>query len=499
MADPLSSTSEGNPPPEPEASDTPVVQIQKEVQKIHSEGSSIAPKELNSLNLTPALSSAAYEQTLCGVTERDTMKEAAPKICTEDSETQQQITPPPSPPPLKPAVWEVKEPTEKWWPDTLANDSGIGSDYKHELTFFSKYGNDWMFAAATKRGRMHAHHGTYREDALWGSLGNNFSFTCVCDGAGSSKLSRIGSQYTAKKLSELVQKELAAHQRDILQCSKESLPNNLRSILHYCLDSVQRGLLDIAAQGGIPPKEFRCTVLTTLHYRHPSGGILLCGNVGDGFIAVKCKDQAAIRVGTSDSGAFSGEVACFMPDPEVANYYKKSLEENVPIPDDNLEAYILCTDGVEDPFFPIHRTVDDIYIQLLDGYTASIKEVSYPLGAEPSSVFRAKEPGEELLKWLSFEKRGENDDRTIAVIYHNVLGQNSVIKDLSEQEPTLEETSTSIHQESAKLISTPRDTAKLQLLLAMIVGALIVACAFILGLILGQRIGAHSEISAFTR
>jgi hypothetical protein len=433
------------------------------------------------------------------ISERDAMKEEAPEGSIGDCETQQPMTPPPSSPPLKPAVWEVKEPTEKWWPDTLVNDSGIGSDYKHELTFFSKYGNDWMFAAATKRGRMHAHHGTYREDALWCSLGNNFSFTCVCDGAGSSKLSRIGSQYTAKKLSELVQKELVAHEQDILKCSKESLPYNLRSILHYCLDSVQRGLLDLAAQGGISPKDFRCTVLTTLHYRHPACGILLCGNVGDGFIAVKSKDQAAIRVGTSDSGAFSGEVACFMPDPEVANYYKKSLEENTPIPDDDLEAYMLCTDGVEDPFFPIHRTVDDIYTQLLDGYRASIKEVTYPLGDEPSSVFRAKEPGEELLKWLSFEKRGENDDRTIALIYHAVLGQNSVIKDLSEQETTLDETSTAIHQESAKLISAPRDTAKLQLLLAMMLGALIVACAFILGLILGQRIEDNSKISAFTR
>ena len=37
------------------------------------------------------------------------------------------------------------------------------------------------------------------------------------------------------------------------------------------------------------------------------------------------------------------------------------------------------------------------------------------------AIFRAGNPSEELLKWLGFEKRGENDDRTIMVVYHKSL------------------------------------------------------------------------------
>jgi len=323
--------------------------------------------------------------------------------------------------PLRPAAWEVKEPTDSWCPASLEDDIGIRLDYLHDRCWSSTFGPGWKIAAATKRGRMHAHQGTFREDALWGATSESFTFFTVCDGAGSSKLSRIGSEYTARKLSELVRTELQAHQKDISKCSKESLPLNLRVILHHCVDSVARDLVSLADKSGLEPKDFRCTVLTVLHYRHQTGGILLFGNVGDGFLAVKRKGQPAERIGTSDSGAFSGEVTCFMPDPPVSEFYRKSLEENAPIPEEDVEAYILCTDGIEDPFFPVHRNVVSIFDQLFEGYQESIQDVKYPNGQEPKSVIRSSDPGLELLKWLSFEKRGENDDRTITLIYREEL------------------------------------------------------------------------------
>jgi serine/threonine protein phosphatase PrpC len=320
---------------------------------------------------------------------------------------------------LKPATWRIEQPQESWCPNGLESELGFEPHYEHESKHSRDIGNHWRMASASKRGRMHAHNGTFREDALGFSVKDNFSFYCVCDGAGSSKLSRIGSEYTVQILCKLVQAELLAHENDIVKCSQESLPVNLRAILHLCLDTVARRLVALAEKAEMEPRDFRCTVLTVLHYRHPTGGIFLFGNVGDGFTAVKRKGFPAERVGTSDSGAFSGEVTCFMPDPQVTEFYRTSLEGNAPIPEDEVEAYMLCTDGVEDPFFPVHRTVDEIYNQITHGFQSSIKDVTYPEGSEPSSVIRAACPGEELLKWLSFEKRGENDDRTIIFVYRN--------------------------------------------------------------------------------
>lgn len=321
----------------------------------------------------------------------------------------------------------------------------------------------------------------------------------MCDGAGSSKLSRIGSEYTAKILPELVKKELLSHEKDILNCSKESLVINLRSILHHCVDSVQRGLLDLASKGRMPPKDFRCTVLTTLLYRHPTGGIILCGNVGDGFIAIKRKGQPAERIGTSDSGAFSGEVTCFMPDPEVTQYYQKSLEENLPIPVDDIEAYMLCTDGIEDPFFPIHRTVDDIYSQLLDGYKQPIKDVTYAPGDEPQSVIRSTEPGVELLKWLGFEKRGENDDRTITLVYRSGLGETLVSSDVAKQEGLGAAPASAIPPVMDNDPGPVKGVTKLHIIQAMILWGLLVASAFVLGVILGLKIGSNVGMSSISR
>lgn len=394
--------------------------------------------------------------------------------------------------PPKPATWTVKEPEEPWCPAEIEIVLVPAQRYEHEVRYSSDFGEGWKVAAASKRGRMHAHHGTFREDALWGSMGKLFSFSVVCDGAGSSTLSRIGSEYTARTLSQLVENELNNHEADLAKCSKESLPTNLRTILYHCLDSVSRGLISIAEKAGMAPKDFRCTVLTALHYRHSTGGIILFANVGDGFIGVKRKGKAAERVGTSDSGAFSGEVTCFMPDPQICEFYKKSLEENAPISDEEIESYMLCTDGIEDPFFPVHRNMEAIFTQLLNGYEEPVQDVSYPVGQEPSSVFRSDKPGEELLKWLSFEKRGENDDRTITLIYRKEL---SIAQDEQThvQAKHLSEVTDDEIKENGSIIQSRISKFSHMNLWSMIVGGIIILGALLIGILIGLKIGGDSK------
>lgn len=401
----------------------------------------------------------------------------------------------PVPEPPKPATWGVKDPTEPWCPASLEDDIGFKPDYQHDRSWFLGFGAGWKIAAATKRGRMHAHHGTFREDAVWRVACESFTFSVVCDGAGSSKLSRIGSEYTVQELSKLVKMELHAHQGAIDKCSKESLPINLKVILHHCVDSVARGLVSLADKIGMEPKDFRCTLLTALHYRHKTGGILLFGNVGDGFLAVKKKGQPAERIGTSDSGAFSGEVTCFMPDPTVSEFYRKSLEENAPIPEEDVDAYILCTDGIEDPFFPVHRNVVGIFEQLFEGYREPIQDVTYPSGQEPASITRSNEPGKELLKWLGFEKRGENDDRSIALIYREELTlppEDGTYEELEELPEPKETPIKAGKQETARSSPALISAATMR---PMIIGALLVAGALIIGILIGLKLGSDPKPS----
>ena len=321
----------------------------------------------------------------------------------------------------KPATWKNLEPSDPWCPIELKEDLGFTIDYKNEFQISEESQLGYVVTAATKRGRMHAHYGTHREDAFAFRHEKDFSIYCVCDGAGSSKLSRIGAEFTARNFCNFVGENLLAHGPEIQKCSKESLSKNLNTVLHKGIYTVAEKLVAFATKSSLPPKDFRCTVLTILHYQHPSGGWFVFGNVGDGFLALKRKDSPAERIGLSDRGAFAGQVLCFMPDQTVpgqtvSDFYIKSLE-NIPLVSaEEVETVMLCTDGIEDPFFPIHKTIPDLYQQLSDGFKEPLCDVTYPDGQKPSSVFNAEKPGEELLKWLGFEKRGENDDRTIMII-----------------------------------------------------------------------------------
>jgi hypothetical protein len=187
-----------------------------------------------------------------------------------------------------------------------------------------------------------------------------------------------------------------------------------------------------------------------------------------------------------------------MPDPPVSEFYRKSLEENAPIPEEDVEAYILCTDGIEDPFFPIHRNVVGIFDQLFEGYREPIQDVTYPNGQEPASITRSANAEIELLKWLGFEKRGENDDRSIALIYREELalppkdGTNEVFKELPESQESQE---SPIKAEEMKTALASPALINVAVLWPMIIGALIVLGALLIGIFIGLKLGSEPKPS----
>lgn len=323
----------------------------------------------------------------------------------------------PESPRPKPATWESRDPEEPWCPKELEEFLDFEIHYENDLQAHTPTIGSWAVTAATKRGRMHAHHGTHREDAYAWKFTPSFAIYCVCDGAGSAQLSRIGSAFAVRSICDLVAGELLAKQKEIQTCSAASLHTNLKSVLHHAIAMTANRICEMADKSKRNANDFRCTVLTALHYRHPSGGFFVFGNVGDGFIALKRREKEAERIGVSDSGNFSGEVLCFMPDGQVGEYYKNSLDKLPMFSDEEVETVMLCTDGIEDPFFPVHKNIAAMYHQLEHGFDSELCGVNYPDSARPSSVLNAKEPAKELLKWLHFEKRGENDDRTILLVH----------------------------------------------------------------------------------
>ncbi|MBA3825265.1 MAG: protein phosphatase 2C domain-containing protein, partial [Ktedonobacterales bacterium] len=109
----------------------------------------------------------------------------------------ERFPPPPAPPPaeeaplpitrpLQPAQWRVQEPQDHTDPvphTAVARSSGAGG---------------WQALAASRRGKLHAHEGSYREDAFALSTHEDWLLIAVADGAGSCRLSRVGARVASE-------------------------------------------------------------------------------------------------------------------------------------------------------------------------------------------------------------------------------------------------------------------------------------------------------------
>ena len=269
----------------------------------------------------------------------------------------------------------------------------------------------WRAACASRRGRMHANSGTHREDAFACDAHDRATVLCVSDGAGAYQHSRIGSHVAASRVVEVLMK--ATRRVDPTIAAKaSSLKVYLTTRLTAAVLDATDAVIDLAKRSGCNPKDFRCTLLTALHYRGEQHELLLTNQIGDGAICLLRKDQSTARLGSRDSGAHSGEVSCFVPD-DCARVKAKVVDCITPV--EPIECVLLCSDGVEDPFYPLEKHAAEIFRQLYRGVQRPLPDFKTQPAQTAPLLQKSAISG--LVKWLEFEKRGENDDRTIAVLH----------------------------------------------------------------------------------
>jgi serine/threonine protein phosphatase PrpC/PAS domain-containing protein len=317
----------------------------------------------------------------------------------------------------KAQLWQEKMATGLWAPKEFHNHLPYSASF--EYTDAYSRANEgltgWSLIGATRRGRTHAHAGTHRDDAFRWAVEKNFTIVCVADGAGSHKYSRIGAEticrYVCEHLSARLKnssfrKRVEANRLDSEQLKSAVGDQMTEVIWEGCLN-----LVEIARKVKCDQKDFRCTFLLAVHGAWAGSELILTNQIGDGFIIALGKDGQCEKYGTSDSGDFSGEVSCFVPDRDVEN----KANEIKCVPASGIEALLLCSDGIEDPFFPIEKKARTIFCQLYDGVKQKLSEFE-----KQSLHDRVVGEGGDyrlLEEWLGFEKRGENDDRTLVMLY----------------------------------------------------------------------------------
>jgi hypothetical protein len=165
-----------------------------------------------------------------------------------------------------------------------------------------------------------------------------------------------------------------------------------------------------AALADVALRDLRTTLLVVAAH----GGTLASMQVGDGAIALVAADDTVTLPHAGDSGEFSGEVTHFLPDDGAVE--RLIASRDVRNSATGL-AVIAASDGVDDPWYPFARHAGSLFAQLRDGVDDANAAAAGVAQAWRGPVLGATDPVHATMEWLAFEKRGENDDRTVFVAW----------------------------------------------------------------------------------
>jgi serine/threonine protein phosphatase PrpC len=273
----------------------------------------------------------------------------------------------------------------------------------HETSDYAALEGPWQLAAASVRGKLHAHRAGWREDAFRHGLAHavdgTYSIVIVSDGAGSAPLSRVASNLACQVALDSLRASLT-NSAPLSEDTEGLIERDLPALRSHLVEATQTALQKVqeeATTRARPIGDFSATLLILV--RREWKGQQLCASlqVGDGGIALWSDDNKLTLLGEADHGSQSGETRFLTSqgvEAELASRVKFSVRPN-------LRAIAVMSDGVADDFFPEGERFPDIFKNVL------------PLVEQNESIT----PGAALLDWIGYDKKGSSDDRTLVVCW----------------------------------------------------------------------------------
>lgn len=293
------------------------------------------------------------------------------------------------------ATWQVRDVSAPWVPESWYPHVPWAESHAYSNDHLQQHYADasWHVIGGTTRGRVHANDGTHREDAMAMAASPHLVILIAADGAGSSRWSRVGAETACRTVLDTLSPALTDPDADIGTLLRDAVSRSCRAIEA------------VAHRTGEPTREFRSTLLAACWLRTPHHERLHAIQVGDGAMVARRTDGSVLRLVNDVQTEYSGEVSAFLPDD---NALEAVAVQHAAA---DVEAILVMTDGVEDPFYPLQRhgarIVDQFYQGVPVGGTMLDRQGTHgPIAGSPQAL-------EHLREWLAFERRGENDDRTI--------------------------------------------------------------------------------------
>ncbi len=256
---------------------------------------------------------------------------------------------------------------------------------KHTRTDFAD------IIAARVRGKKHKHDGTNCDDYFETAVTEDCAICVVCDGAGSRKLSRIGSRVCCETAASYLKKELSAlfagdnklkEQLSSDMSAPEFLDgcSKVAALVRESAKTAYDALTDTfdtlkdkaeytnalgrAVRMGDLAATFLAAVVVPLVIEGKRQALTVSVQIGDGCVCTidtKANADSCFRLmGEADSGAFSGETD-FLSEkntrPEVIGGKTRVARSAADI-------VMLMTDGVADDYFPAQPMMKRLYLDL---------------------------------------------------------------------------------------------------------------------------------------
>ena len=271
--------------------------------------------------------------------------------------------------------------------------------------------------AASRRGRSHAHKGTFRDDNFKCTvLDSGWAIMAVSDGAGSAEFSRKGSLIACEafvnKAKELLEHEKLREQFSINNENQTTIEETAKKIMWNAAYECYRKVYDEATSKNRSIKKYAATLLAVITKKIGNAWFGATVFVGDGIIGLLAKDGKIQLLSEPDGGEQVGETR-FISMPEIwgnsdEESRKKFIESRTrTFWTNDFDCLMAMTDGVSDPIFGT-----DSGLKEEATWSKLRKEIFEALESSPE-----KNNSEKLLDWLNFYIESHHDDRTIAILH----------------------------------------------------------------------------------
>jgi hypothetical protein len=293
---------------------------------------------------------------------------------------EKEVAVPAGPPPLKvtPSRWR-----------NLPSNRQDAFAYPDQISQAQEGVGGYRMIGASLRGKTHAHHGTFRDDAFALAATPHWSILAVADGAGTAPLARVGSNLAATRAAEAARVAAPA----------APSPEDLGRAIWAGLKAAYQAIRDFASEQDVPMSDLHTTLQLLIHWPRDEGCLVGVAQIGDGIIVAEDVDGAFYPplaepdTDPEDSGRTlfltSGPLRGWMARAKVYQFEKP------------LSVVALMTDGLATDMEPYAERLPTALFEVLRQ-----RVLCYPL-------HQREQP---LLAYLSYDRRGSFDDRTLAIL-----------------------------------------------------------------------------------